>query len=190
MLYLTTFEAVVPFQESETECCTGAPVTVAAGLIVKAMDALLLESVWLVAVILTWVVEATLGAVNKPDELNVPAVADHVTAVFRVWLTKAVNCRVFPETMVAFEGDTEMRIPPLPPEADLPLEDMLPPPQDESIKHARSKPKIVFRREVKPFLSNAAAKKTSQGAGGQVSCDIPDASVIVRSNSGRIHQMT
>jgi hypothetical protein len=173
MLYLTAFEAVVPFHDSETECCTGFPVTVAVGLIDKTTDALLLESVWLVAVILTSIVETTLGAVNKPVELNVPAVADHVIGVFRVWLTVAVNCRVFPETMVAFEGDPEMRTSPLPPEDDLPLEDMLPPPQDESIKHARSKPKIVFRREVKPFVSNAAAKETSQGAGGQVTWDIP-----------------
>jgi hypothetical protein len=190
MLYLTTFEAVMPFQDRETECCTGFPVTVAAGLIVKTTDALLLESVRLVAVILTRVVETTLGAVNKPDELNVPAVADHVTAVFRVSLTMAVNCRVFPETMVAFEGDPEMRTRPLPPEDELPLEGMLPPPQDESIKHASSKPKIVFQREVKSFFSSAAAKKTLQGAGGQVTWDIPNASVIVRSNLGRIHQMT
>jgi len=144
MLYLTTFEAVVPFHDSETECCTAPPVAVAAGLIVKTTDAVLLESVWLIAVILTRVVEITLGAVNKPDELNVPTVADHVTAVFRVWLTVAVNCRVFPETMVEFEGDPEMRTPPVPPEDELPLEDMLPPPQDESIKHARSKPLRLF----------------------------------------------
>ena len=64
--------------------------------------------------------ERTLGAVNKPDELTHPAVADHVTAVFRVLLTLAENQRVLPETMVAFEGHAETRTPPLPPEDGLP----------------------------------------------------------------------
>ena len=49
-----------------------------------------------------------MGAVNKPDELIVPAVADHVTAVFEVLLMMAANCWVVAETMIAFAGDTEM----------------------------------------------------------------------------------
>jgi hypothetical protein len=52
------------------------------GLTVKTTVALLLESALLVAVTSILVAELTLGAVNKPDALTVPAVADHVTAVF------------------------------------------------------------------------------------------------------------
>ena len=53
--------------------------TAATGFTVKAMVALLLESAWLVAVTLTGVAELTVGAVNKPDALIVPALADQVT---------------------------------------------------------------------------------------------------------------
>ncbi len=49
-----------------------------------------------------------MGAVNKPDELTVPAVADQVTAVFEVLLTMAVNRWVVAETTIAFAGDAEM----------------------------------------------------------------------------------
>jgi len=75
------------------------------GLTVRATVALLLASALLVAVTSISVGELTLGAVNKPDALTVPAVADHVTAVFGVFMTLAVNWRVFPEMMFVFEGD-------------------------------------------------------------------------------------
>ena len=50
-----------------------------AGFTVKAAEELLLVSARLVAVTVTEVGEDTVGAVNKPDELTVPAVADQVT---------------------------------------------------------------------------------------------------------------
>jgi hypothetical protein len=61
----------------------------------------------LVAVTITGVAVDTAGAVNKPDELTAPAVADHVTAIFGVLLTVAVNCCCAPETRVAFRGEVE-----------------------------------------------------------------------------------
>ena len=81
--------------------------TAGTGFTVRAIVALLLESAWLVAVTLTGVAEPTVGAVNKPDELTVPALADQVTAVFKVLLTREVNCWVFAETTIEFAGDTE-----------------------------------------------------------------------------------
>jgi hypothetical protein len=51
----------------------------------------LLVSVWLVAVTVTGAVEETLGAVNNPEELTVPAVADQETARFGSLATVAVN---------------------------------------------------------------------------------------------------
>ena len=42
-----------------------------------------------------------MGAVNKLDELTVPAVADQVTAAFEVLRTMAVNCWVIAETVYA-----------------------------------------------------------------------------------------
>ena len=50
----------------------------------------LLASATLVA--LTVYVPAVLGAVYKPEAEIVPPVADHVTAVFVVPVTDAVNC--------------------------------------------------------------------------------------------------
>jgi hypothetical protein len=85
----------------------------ARGLTVNTTVARLLESALLVAVTLISVAALTAGAVNKPDELTVPADADQVTALFRVFLTAAVNCRVFPEITVAFEGDAETLTAPL-----------------------------------------------------------------------------
>jgi hypothetical protein len=65
-------------------------------------------SAWLVACTLICIVEPTTGAVNRPEESTTPAVADYSTAMFAVLLTTALNCWVFPETMVVFEGDAEM----------------------------------------------------------------------------------
>jgi hypothetical protein len=48
-------------------------------------------SAWLVAVTVTGAVEETLGAVNSPEELTVPAVADQEAAWLRSLATVAVN---------------------------------------------------------------------------------------------------
>jgi hypothetical protein len=62
---------------------------------VSAVEAVLLGSAWLVAVIVTAVLDATVvGAVYTPVlliEPNVPLL-DHVTAVFVAPVTVAVNC--------------------------------------------------------------------------------------------------
>jgi hypothetical protein len=47
----------------------------------------------LVAVIVTGVLPVTFGAVKNPSAEIVPAVADQVTAVFAVPLTRATNCK-------------------------------------------------------------------------------------------------
>ena len=62
-----------------------------AGLTVTVAETLLLISAWLVAVTVTEVGN-TVGAVNEPDELIVPAVVRHETARFEVLLTVAMNC--------------------------------------------------------------------------------------------------
>ena len=88
-----------------------------------------------------------MGAVNNPDALTVPDAAAHVTPVFVLLLTVAMNCWVFPETMVAVEDDAEIL-------TALALGDKLPPPQaarirPDSIRHARNpnkpKPESLFR---------------------------------------------
>jgi len=65
-----------------------------AGPTCSVMDAVLVVSAWLVAVIVTGVVDETLGAVNNPEELAVPAVADQETAWLGSLATVAVNCCV------------------------------------------------------------------------------------------------
>jgi hypothetical protein len=52
----------------------------------------LVGSAWLIAVTLTRVGEVTVGALNRPVELTVPVVADHVTEVFKLLLARDVNC--------------------------------------------------------------------------------------------------
>ena len=107
---------------------------------------------------------------NKPDALTVPAVVVHVTAVFGLLLTVAVNCRVLPETMIAFDVDAETL-------TRLPVEDVLlpPPPQDakrirhENITHVSSEPKNSFRRELEPFPGN----RKVTGTGRPLICAIP-----------------
>jgi hypothetical protein len=48
------------------------------------------------------------GAVNRPEDEIVPAVAVHVTAVLLVLRTAAVNCWVRPAVTAALAGDTVM----------------------------------------------------------------------------------
>jgi hypothetical protein len=47
----------------------------------------------------------TIGAVNKPDEVIVPAVAAQVTVALEALLTMAGNCWVALEAMVAVDGE-------------------------------------------------------------------------------------
>ena len=68
----------------------------------------MLGSAALVAVIITFVDEATLGAVNIPVEETLPFDADQVTAAFEVLLTVAENCCVLPEATWMDVGDTEI----------------------------------------------------------------------------------
>src|SRR5579862_6762878 len=73
-------------------------------------DAVLVESAWLVAVTVTGVVAETLGAVNIPVELIVPAVADQVTAWFESLATVAVNCWVPFAATVTLRGESVTEI--------------------------------------------------------------------------------
>ena len=77
------------------------------GFTVKLAEAFTVGSAWLVAVTVTGVAIDTVWAVNKPDELTTPAVADQVTAVFEVLPTVAVNCCFAPETRIAVKGEVE-----------------------------------------------------------------------------------
>jgi len=79
--------------------------TGACGLTVNIEEARLLVSAWLVALTVTMIDDETTGAVNNPDELIDPAVADHVTAGFGVLLTAATNCCVAPDVTVALRGE-------------------------------------------------------------------------------------
>ena len=60
----------------------------------------------LVALTVTVVSVVTVGAVNNPEALIVPAVAVQVTVVFVLLLTVAVNCCVPPDAIDALVGDT------------------------------------------------------------------------------------
>ncbi len=62
----------------------------------------------LVAVIVAVVVLLTFGAVNKPPDVTVPALAFHVTAVLLVPVTKATNDTCWPEVIEAELGVSEM----------------------------------------------------------------------------------
>jgi hypothetical protein len=64
------------------------------GNTVTEAEALFVGSAALVAVTVTVVLTMTLGAVNRPEPEIDPPVADHVTAVFAVPVTVAVNCCV------------------------------------------------------------------------------------------------
>lgn len=73
-------------------------------------DAVLVVSAWLVAVTVTGVAEEALGAVNNPEELTLPAVADHETEWFESLLTIAVNCCCAFAATVVFWGESEIVI--------------------------------------------------------------------------------
>ena len=124
-----------------------------------------------------------MGAVNRPDELTVPAVAVHVTAVFDEWVTVAVNCRVVPEVRVTFAGDAETVTPPLLLGND---DDDAPPPQDTSnitaetmrpksirLTKAFSRPDMTtLSRNSNPRAGECATTKDRE-ASGRLAGDIP-----------------
>lgn len=106
-----------------------------------------------------------MGAVNKPDELTVPAVAVQATAVFDEWVTVAVNCRVVPEVRVTFAGDAETVTPALLLGND---DDDAPPPHDTSNITAETiRPKSI--RLTKAFSRpdmTTLSRNSSSRAGG------------------------
>ena len=73
-------------------------------------DAVLVVSAWLVAVTVTGVDVGALGAVNNPEELTLPAVADQVTEWFESLPTIAVNCCCPFAAIVALWGESEIVI--------------------------------------------------------------------------------
>jgi len=71
----------------------------------------LVESCWLVAVIVAVVLVLTVGARYRPVLETVPTDADHVTPTFCVFRTRAVNCRVPEDARVAVPGMTVTLMP-------------------------------------------------------------------------------
>lgn len=69
--------------------------------------ALLVVSATLVARTVTELEEVTLGAVNTPVLVIVPALADQVTEVLLLPETVAENCWVPPEARLTLLGETE-----------------------------------------------------------------------------------
>ncbi len=146
------------------------------GFTVSETVALLVASAWLVAFTLICRVELTEGAVNRPAESTVPAVADHVTDVFAVLLTTAVNCWVPPEKRVAFEGNAETLmlpslLPPLPLLLLVPPTER-PPPQaamnigPENIRRYRSHNLSDDRlRDCRPFPARSGLQISTHSAG-------------------------
>jgi len=137
------------------------------------------------------------GAVNKPAELTVPAVAVHVTAVFDEWVTVAVNCRVVPELTVTFAGDAETVTPPL--LLLLGNDDDPPPPQDASNITAETiRPKSIrltrtfSRPDMKDLARNSnprageCATTRDREAAGRLAGDIPMPSSKAWRSLGRI----
>src|SRR4029077_13277394 len=61
-----------------------------------------------VALMITGVELLTFGAVKNPLLEMVPAVVDHVTPVFAVPVTRAVNCNPSSDPMVALPGESEI----------------------------------------------------------------------------------
>jgi hypothetical protein len=61
-------------------------------------------SAWLIAVTVIDVLALTVGAVNMPLALIVPALAFHEFAAFGVLLTVARNCMLLPDNTVVLAG--------------------------------------------------------------------------------------
>jgi hypothetical protein len=79
-----------------------------AGVTVTDAEADLEVSAFAVAVIVAGVLAPTLGAVKRPEDEMAPELADHVTAVFALPVTVAVNCCVLPDCTVTEVGEIEM----------------------------------------------------------------------------------
>jgi hypothetical protein len=86
----------------------GGGVAWGAGSTVMFVEAVLLASALLRAVIPKMVGTLTFGALNKPDGEMVPPVAVQLTPVLEEPVTVALNCWVPPATIVGFWGVTEM----------------------------------------------------------------------------------
>src|SRR5689334_18051051 len=90
-----------------TAAVAGVTVTVIAGDNVTVAVPVVVLSAWLVAVIVTDCSTGMLaGAVYRPVELIVPAVAAHVTAVLAEFSTVVANCCVWLPNSVAAGGVT------------------------------------------------------------------------------------
>ena len=76
------------------------------GLTVTTAKADIVASAWLVALTVTLVTAETDGAVNSPPVVIVPALADHVTAVFDELVTVEPNCCCPPDTSATEDGAT------------------------------------------------------------------------------------
>ena len=79
---------------------------VPAGVTETPAEPLAVESAVLVAVTVTAVATATVGAVKRPELEIVPAEADQVTPVMLVSRTEAANCCVPPDVIDALDGET------------------------------------------------------------------------------------
>ncbi len=82
-------------------------VPIAVAFTVTEAVAYFVGSATLVALTVTVVFVVTVGALNKPELLTVPAVADQVTAVLLLFVTWAENCWLPPDATVAVVGETE-----------------------------------------------------------------------------------
>jgi hypothetical protein len=83
----------------------GVTETLTGGMTVTVALADFVVSATLVAVTTTEVVDVTIGAVNNPLAETLPAEVVHVTAVFDVFETVAVNCAVAPELSDVLVGE-------------------------------------------------------------------------------------
>jgi hypothetical protein len=98
---------------AEKDKLTGATLNAGTGAFtVTVADADFVGSEMLVAVTVAVVSTVTVGALNRPLPLTVPAVDDHVTDLSAQLVTFAVNCCVAPEETVAVVGVTETAIAP------------------------------------------------------------------------------
>jgi hypothetical protein len=143
---------------------TGVTVTVAEAEVAKLMlprsgSLLITGLAALVAVMMTGVVLVTLGAVKNPLLEMVPALADHVTAVFDVPLTRAVNCSRSIDATVALPGEIESAVEGAAPEVPAALCETAP---HAAVKPARqSKSNKTTRFRIR-FLSPRSPVATSK----------------------------
>jgi hypothetical protein len=68
-------------------------------------DACFVLSAWLTAVTVTDMLAVTVGAVNMPPAVMVPALAFHALAELLVLVTVALNCWLPPDKTVVLSGE-------------------------------------------------------------------------------------